>query len=101
MGAFDKAGNVDTICIFLGDVDPTAEKLYRSDHVIYSCTSSIVTFVIRYIWVVGSMSRVFVGNLYFVDLTVTNTMILSSHLSSFHLTGWVYCVCIIHISSLH
>ena len=31
VGAFDKAGNVDTICILLGDVDPTAEKLYRSD----------------------------------------------------------------------
>lgn len=29
VGAFDKAGNVDTICILLGDVDPTAEKLYR------------------------------------------------------------------------
>ena len=29
--ASDKAGNVDTICILLGDVDPTAEKLYRSD----------------------------------------------------------------------
>ena len=31
VGAFDKAGNVDTICILLGDVDPTAEKPYRSD----------------------------------------------------------------------
>ena len=31
VGAFDKAGNVDTTCILLGDVDPTAEKLYRSD----------------------------------------------------------------------
>ena len=31
LGVFDKAGNVDTICIFLGGVDPTAEKLYRSD----------------------------------------------------------------------
>ena len=31
VGAFDKAGNVDTICILLRDVDPTAEKLYRSD----------------------------------------------------------------------
>ena len=31
MGAPDKAGNVDTICIPLGDVDPTAEKLYRSE----------------------------------------------------------------------
>ena len=33
LGAFNKAGNVDTICIFFGDVDPTAEKLYRSDHI--------------------------------------------------------------------
>ena len=31
VGAFDKARNVDTICILLGDVDPIAEKLYRSD----------------------------------------------------------------------
>ena len=31
VGAFDKAGSVDTICILLKDVDPTAEKLYRSD----------------------------------------------------------------------
>ena len=31
VGAFDKAGNDDTICILLGDVDPTAEKLCRSD----------------------------------------------------------------------
>ena len=31
VGAFDKAGNVNTICILLGDVDPTAEKLHRSD----------------------------------------------------------------------
>ena len=30
--AFDKAGNVGTISILLRDVDPTAEKLYRSDH---------------------------------------------------------------------
>ena len=29
MAAFDKAGNVDTICILLRDVDPTAEKLYH------------------------------------------------------------------------
>ena len=29
VGAFDKAGNVDAICILLGDVDPTVEKLYR------------------------------------------------------------------------
>ena len=27
VGAFDKVGNVDTICILLEDVDPTAEKL--------------------------------------------------------------------------
>ena len=26
VGAFDKAGGVDTICILLKDVDPTAEK---------------------------------------------------------------------------
>ena len=31
MRAFDKAGSVDTICIPLNDVDPTAEMLYRSD----------------------------------------------------------------------
>ena len=31
VGAFDKAGNVDAICILLEGVDPTAEKLYRSD----------------------------------------------------------------------
>ena len=36
-GAFDKAGNVDTICIPLGDVDPTAEKLYRSDPSSHVC----------------------------------------------------------------
>ena len=31
VGAFDKAGNVDTICILLEDVvRPTTEKLYRS-----------------------------------------------------------------------
>ena len=34
-GSFDKAGNVDTIWIFLRDVDPTAEKLYRSDQCRY------------------------------------------------------------------
>ena len=32
VGAFDKAGSFDTSCILLGDVDPTAEKLYRSDN---------------------------------------------------------------------
>ena len=31
LGAFVKAGNVDTICILFGDVDPTVEKLYHSD----------------------------------------------------------------------
>ena len=29
VGAFDKAGNVETICIIFWDVVPTAEKLYR------------------------------------------------------------------------
>ena len=45
VGASDKAGNVDTICILLGDVDPTAEKLYRSD--LKSCivrTGNAVSF---------------------------------------------------------
>ena len=32
VGAFGKAGRVDTICIQLRDVGPTAEKLYLSDH---------------------------------------------------------------------
>ena len=32
MGAFDKAGRVDTIRIFLKDVYPTAENMYLSDH---------------------------------------------------------------------
>ena len=31
MGVFDKAGIVDIICILVKDVDPTVEKLYRSD----------------------------------------------------------------------
>ena len=31
VGVFGKTGSVDTICILLEDVDPTAEKLYRSD----------------------------------------------------------------------
>ena len=35
VGAFEKAGDVDTICILLGDVDPPAEKLYRSDQYLY------------------------------------------------------------------
>ena len=31
VGVFDKVGIVDTICILVEDVDPTAEKLYRSN----------------------------------------------------------------------
>ena len=42
VGAFDKAGNVDTICILLGDVDPTAEKLYRSDPSAFICSINII-----------------------------------------------------------
>ena len=38
VGAYDKAGGVDTICIPLKDVDPTAEKLYPSDLSVY-CSS--------------------------------------------------------------
>ena len=44
VGASDKAGNVDTICILLGDVDPTAEKLYRSDpNVSYAILESAIS----------------------------------------------------------
>ena len=32
VGAFDNTGGLDTICILLKDVDPTAEKLYLPDH---------------------------------------------------------------------
>ena len=51
VGAFDKAGDVDTICILLGDVDLTAEKLYRLDQVLQVITTiNIAHFSLRYVF---------------------------------------------------
>ena len=52
VGVFDKAGNVDTVYILLGDVDPSAEKLYRSDLYISTVTICILECILLYITIV-------------------------------------------------
>ena len=47
VGAFDKAGNVGTICILLRDVDPTAKKMYRSEQKLV-LLFRILTIVVKY-----------------------------------------------------
>ena len=47
------AGNVDTICILLRDVDPTAEKLYRSD--LSKGLMSVVTLKVYWVEIIYNL----------------------------------------------
>ena len=72
VGVFDKAGSVDTICILLKDLNPTAEKLCRSDPLHLTLSSSSSPIALRLIYYFKLITN-FQGGLYMLVVYNLNT----------------------------